>query len=471
MRRSKLFHTWIFFLFSILEICFENNAISEAFLLSTKTTIPNSIRHAQLLIVPVPQRRTRTSRRTRRIIVRSASKPTTNHIFLHFAHSDNDIFPSENQLHPSNTTSTSKDRPGASSSTNNTNNNNNKRLDYQHGFHAGNYADIFKHVILTTVLQKMKQSKKKKPIHYVETHAGSGLYTLSNGDHIYEAEFQRGIGRLIQNVNTTSNNETRQIQVPKQVESFLHLVDSFQSAEDSDVIVYPGSPMIAAYLLQQQQEEGKANTNNSLLLFEKSPSECDRLQHNLQQYLYTIATTTATTLSYECQCDNGYSQLAKYAKKTPKLPPRTLILIDPPYQYGSDTEQIVRLCQTLRVHWNTARIAIWHPVREDPDHADKLQRLYQQLRQTVTDCDMLAIEVYAAKSSTGTYDDHDDDDVGTGMILLQPPYGIQQELEEEVMPQLQSLLLLQAPEDGADGNSSTRSKRMRSVPKIRFQWL
>ena len=298
---------------------------------------------------------------------------------------------------------------GAASSSND-NGEAKKRLEYQHGFHAGNFADVFKHVILVMLLQHMQQ--KAKPIGYIETHAGAGLYNLpdasSSSGVEYEQEHQRGVWRfldLIQKGETSAEDTT-----PVPVASFLDIVRSFQKPNSN--LIYPGSPLFAASLLVSNQQ----TQDHTMILYEKAPSQYELLQNHLNGFLSSEGNDIPIQL--KINLDNGYAGLSKYAASTPSLPPRTLILIDPPYQYGSDTDQIVTLCQTLHRHWRSARIAIWHPVRKD--HAEKLERLYSMLRANY-DGDMLAIEVYAPSHC----DDEDrKPDVGTGMILLQPPYGL-----------------------------------------------
>lgn len=409
-----------------------------------------------------------------------------------------------------------------------------KRLDYQHGFHAGNFADVFKHVILIMLLQHMQQAKKGKPMGYVESHAGAGLYQLplpGDDDPDYcEPEFQRGIGKLMsllynQNKKSDSNvghdNESEQISLllkDPAVQRYLEIVQSFQpngeqptSSSSSEILVYPGSPLFAASMLLQNHPA------NEMLLYEKAPSQFELLQGHLQAFVDGIisndnsnndtvgknqqeensdqtekednsAASTASS-SYQVYCDNGYTQLAYHAASTTKLPPRTLILVDPPYQLGSDTEQTVALCQKLQRHWRTARIAIWHPVRHGCEATAQRQRLYQQLLQQLKQqqqpskskanskpaaaVEMLSIEIFPPRlpNDNGSKVDDDTgdatsstssttrkDDVGTGMILIQPPFGME-EACKEVLPCLYRCL---SPND--DGEPSLEDA-------IRFEWL
>ena len=152
-------------------------------------------------------------------------------------------------------------------------------------------------------------------------------------------------------------------------------------------------------------------------------------------------------LSVSINCDNGYHALTQYIQTTRNPSGRALIMIDPPYQYGSDTDQIVALCRQVQQHWRVARILIWHPVRRDDDSQERMNRLYRGVRDVIPqNVDILAVEVY---SPTPTDDaDFQKEDVGTGMILIQPPYGIQDDCEDNLSHLYHEILR------GRDANSS-----------------
>ncbi|CAB9513607.1 protein involved in catabolism of external DNA [Seminavis robusta] len=313
-----------------------------------------------------------------------------------------------------------------SSSTSNSSGN--KRLEYQHAFHAGNFADVFKHVMLVMLLQRMILPKNKS-MSYVETHAGAGLYELADTSSTdYEKEHQRGVWQLLDLIHQKDPGD-----LPESVVTYLDIVRSFQVPQKEDAptrLIYPGSPLFAASLLAKQQSPQTSTIQHSMHLYEKFPAPLDLLRHHLDEYL--AATSNSNSIDTFLHCDDGYKGLTKYAQSTSSLPPRALILLDPPYQYGSDTDQIVATCRALRQHWRSARIVIWHPVR--PDHADKLERLYRMLG-AENDDEILAVEVYAPSSS----DDDRKPDVGTGMIMIQPPYGMDTECQQ-VLPTLWKML-------------------------------
>ena len=384
----------------------------------------------------------------------------------------------------------------------NTGSNNQKRLEYEHGFHAGNFADVFKHTILIMMVQHMLQ--KTKPMAYVETHAGAGLYSLtpnnpnpsSNDKHRSEwtPEYQRGIGALWGNPQTANNNNNNNNNkgskvLPKAVAAYLAIVQSFQeetvdedgSSNPPRRLIYPGSPLFAASLLQNHQPNNNKQSHHSLLLYEKAASQFQPLQTQMRPF------HTADKLSVHVQCDNGYTGLAHYARSSrTSSPPRALVVIDPPYQYGSDTDQIVALVQDLQVHWRSARIAIWHPVRRDGDNhpaaATQCQRLYQMVRAVVpSSVDILILEVYpppttTTTTTTTTATTDRNDDVGTGMILIQPPFGMKDECDD-VLPRLYELLCpdtataTSTPRNIDDDNDQPGSHGAGDHSSIHIQWL
>ena len=273
------------------------------------------------------------------------------------------------------------------------------RLDYVHGYHAGNYADVVKHSILILLLESMK--RKDSPFVYVDTHAGAGSYPLDSSEALQMKEFQGGIGRVL----------AAETPLP---DPLSKLVDMTMKEGDNKSLIYPGSPWVARELSRSQ---------DTMLLFERAPDQfdrlCDVLEHNNDNDENDDAAIHQTTL----RMADGYEGLADYARNTRHLP-RALVFIDPPYQFGSDTNQIARLVKHLQHHWKSARVAIWYPASDALQ--PKTERLLSALKKAVSG-DVLGVELYPS------------DAVGTGMILVNPPYGIEDDLQS-CMSQLGNIL-------------------------------
>lgn len=183
---------------------------------------------------------------------------------------------------------------------------------------------------------------------------------------------------------------------PKPLETLKGLVEG-----DS----YPGSPAVASSLLRQQ---------DSMVLIDKDPSACEAL----------AAISGATVL-----CEDGYKALRSLQRDN-----RALVFCDPPYQLGGDTERAASLARELHKHWKSARFALWYPVRPDREKTDRLHAAFRDL--DLGDC--LAAEIGS------------DDVVGTGLLMLHPPFGIDGDLET-LLPALAGAL-----DDGSSSPSTTR---------------
>ena len=167
-------------------------------------------------------------------------------------------------------------------------------LSYRHSFHAGNHADVLKHIVLMLILENL--SLKEKGFYYLDTHSGVGRYRLSSNESEKTGEYKEGIGRLWDKTD-----------LPAEVARYVDLIKKLNYG-GKELRYYAGSPMIAAQLLRPQDRA---------LLTELHPSDFPLLRNNFKEF------KNITTKS-----ENGFQQL----KAT--LPPkerRGLVLIDPPY--------------------------------------------------------------------------------------------------------------------------------------------
>ena len=145
---------------------------------------------------------------------------------------------------------------------------------------------------------------------------------------------------------TTSSRSRRLTTITEEVLStflgLIHTVSSSSSLTTTDPtktrILYPGSAMIARLL-------GRAQ--DSMLLYEKSSEQCELLTHTIRNNIPNITNTTTQESRIAIRNADGYTGLLEYSQYTSALP-RGLIFIDPPYQYGSDTERIVHVIQRLK---------------------------------------------------------------------------------------------------------------------------
>ena len=193
-------------------------------------------------------------------------------------------------------------------------------LSYRHAFHAGNFADLLKHLTLVDVLNYF--AGKDKPFDYIDTHAGAGLYTLDSRDALQTGEFREGIGQWL-----TAGD------APAQMADYLALVRTFGRNH------YPGSPALAAALLRPQDRGW---------LFELHPQDFRQLEKQF-----------AGQRRWKVQQSDGFAGLQALL---PTHSRRAVVLIDPPYEIKSDYRQVVESAQKALTRMANTCLLIWYPV-------------------------------------------------------------------------------------------------------------
>lgn len=250
-------------------------------------------------------------------------------------------------------------------------------LSYRHAFHAGNHADMLKHLTLALCAEYL--TRKDKPLVYVDTHAGAGAYQLTAAHAQKKREYETGIGAL----QTASNP-------PEEVQFFLKAL----TKTGLDLRVhYPGSPLLAASLL---------NADHRLQLFELHPSDFPILQQQFRG--------DRRVRSY---LRDGFEGLLS------AMPPkerRALVLIDPPYEIKSDYEKVADTLATVSRKFPQICALVWYPIAQR-DRSETLVRKLKKLS-----ADWLLVELNVAPDS----DDYGM--TGSGMFVINPPYLLVQQL-------------------------------------------
>ncbi|MDH5424589.1 MAG: 23S rRNA (adenine(2030)-N(6))-methyltransferase RlmJ [Gammaproteobacteria bacterium] len=265
-------------------------------------------------------------------------------------------------------------------------------LSYRHAFHAGNHADVLKHVVLMQILAYMQQ--KEKPFLYVDTHAGAGLYDLRGDWACKTHEYESGIARLWCNT-----------ELPEILQNYLQAVQNLNAPGSLDI--YPGSPWLAHEMLRPQD---KAR------LFELHSNEFNILSDNF-----------SSTKNIKCEQGDGFKAL------TAILPPesrRAVVLIDPPYEIKTDYQTVVQAVKAAYKRFATGIYMIWYPVIN--------RRVIDQLEQELADSGMrnivqFELSVTADATASGM--------TGSGMIVLNPPWQLEQSMKA-CLPWLQKQLAL-----------------------------
>jgi 23S rRNA (adenine2030-N6)-methyltransferase len=275
-------------------------------------------------------------------------------------------------------------------------------MNYQHEFHAGNFADVFKHAVFCRILHYLRG--KPAAFRVIETHAGAGLYDLANAKAMRGGEWQGGIGKLMD------------AQIPPNVAGLLSpYLDVVRAVnERGELRTYPGSPALARAWLRPQDR---------LLACELVPAVAAALSRNLR------GDTRIKTLPID-----GWVALNAYV---PPKERRGVVLVDPPYEAEDDFHRMTNSLEAAHRKWATGIYALWYPIkgrREVDTLAKRLRRLALPK--------VLRAEVLVSPLSDPTRLN------GAGMIVVNPPWALESELSM-LLPTLAGIL-------GRDGKGSFR---------------
>jgi len=223
-------------------------------------------------------------------------------------------------------------------------------LNYAHDFHAGNFADVFKHIILTRILLYLRQ--KPAPLRFIETHAGSGLYDLSGEAASRGGEWRGGVQRLLDGPLEPAAQAL--IQPYADIVAPLVQPKSFERdaggkvgstfphpAPSADPPRYPGSPLIASALLRPQDR---------LIACELHPAAFERLKANLHK------DRRAKAIGID-----GYNGLKAFI---PPVERRGLVLIDPPFEAPDEFARLALALPAAARKWPGGVFMLWHPVKD-----------------------------------------------------------------------------------------------------------
>lgn len=253
-------------------------------------------------------------------------------------------------------------------------------LSYRHGFHAGNFADVLKHSLLTLAINALKQ--KDKPFVYIDTHAGAGKYSFKSEFAQKTGEYQHGIGRI-----------WSAAQPPEEIKDYLAAVRAENTGKQ--LVRYPGSPQLVRRLVRPQDR---------LQLSELHGSDYESLQQ-------LFAGDKQVSVAKE-------DGLERLSKKLPPIQKRGLILIDPSYEVKSDYNTVVDALQSAHRHFATGVYALWYPIIDRAVTDRMLQRLQatgipKQLR-----LEHCVNQDGALRGMTGS-----------GMLFINPPWQLQVQAE------------------------------------------
>lgn len=256
-------------------------------------------------------------------------------------------------------------------------------MNYRHAFHAGGFADVFKHVVLCRVLAYLRE--KPAAFRVIDTHAGAGLYDLTGLDAARGGEWRDGIEKLM--------SASLPPPVAALLAPYLDVIGSCNEREK--LTVYPGSPAFARAWLRPQDR---------LLVCEREPQAAAVLRRNLR------ADSRITILPPS----DGWDVLTAHV---PPKERRGLVLVDPPFEEEGDFRRLSESLAAAHRKWPTGIYMLWYPIK-DRGGPDALAKRLRRLGLPKT----LRAELVVAPLSDPRRLN------GCGLILINPPWTLPGEL-------------------------------------------
>ena len=279
-------------------------------------------------------------------------------------------------------------------------------MNYRHAFHAGSFADVFKHAVLCRLLAYLRQ--KPAAFRVIDTHAGAGLYDLAGDEASRGGEWRDGIGRLM----TSRLPE----QAAKLLEPYLEVIGAFNAP--GSLKLYPGSPAFARAWLRPQDK---------LIACELEPQAAAALSRNMR------GDARIKTLPVD-----GWTALAAYV---PPPERRGVVLVDPPFEEDSDFVQLARGLAAAHRKWATGIYCLWYPIKGRPE-PDALTKRLRRLAIPK----MLRAELTVRPLTDPARLN------GCGIVVVNPPWTLENELSV-LLPAFATLL-------GREGKGGFRLDRL-----------
>ncbi len=276
-------------------------------------------------------------------------------------------------------------------------------LSYQHEYHAGNHADVFKHACLLSILRSL--CKKDKPFTVIDSHSGAGRFRLNDERLQKTGEAKEGIIALLAQAEE---------EMPPVLQDYVHLEKAYYAKG-----LYAGSPEIERICLRE---------GDSLHLVEKHPMALQGLQETVRQPLITKEGERRCPVRADIRNEDSYVALKALCPPPVK---RGLVLIDPSYEDAEDYQRVQDVAQGIISKWNTAIIAVWFPLllRRKNETAQLLSSLedFAKLQAQPKETLRCQVTVREAEEMTEEAGSHL---YGSGMFIVNPPWKLKEEMEK-----------------------------------------
>lgn len=269
-------------------------------------------------------------------------------------------------------------------------------LSYRHAFHAGNYADVAKHLIVNLIMESL--CRKESPFCYLDSHAGTAFYDLTGEFAQKTGEFKEGIQLLWQLPET---------EIHPLAASYMRTLHAFNPGQNLNT--YLGSPAFARHFLRPQDSMNLIDLHPQDVALLRKGFKGDKQVHIHQR--------------------DGFEGLIALVPQKQK---RGLVLIDPSYELKQDYTAVVETLKAVYKRWQQGIYALWYPMLNEQPQEKMLKKLAGSGIKKI-----LVVELSREASHTprAMY--------GTGMVIVNPPYQLEQSLQE-LLPWLWKILSPQA---------------------------
>lgn len=260
-------------------------------------------------------------------------------------------------------------------------------MNYEHRYHAGNFADVIKHSVLSLILESLCQ--KESSFCFIDTHAGAGCYDLNSEEAEKTQEAQEGILKLWADPNP-----------PDVLKSYLNILQSVPLNSTEKLSQYPGSPWIADQFCRR---------DDLMILNELHPEACRLLkrQFNARDKVYMHQR-------------NAYEFLPAVLPPAQK---RGLILIDPPFEEKDEELQMAKALELALKKFSNGVYLLWFPITG----RDPVWRLSSKLESVMKNFKYL--NAYLRLARADSLSSEKLGLMGTGLVIINPPYLLQEKLE------------------------------------------
>ena len=294
-------------------------------------------------------------------------------------------------------------------------------LSYIHAYHAGNHADILKHLTISLILEHLCQ--KEKPFCVIDTHAGSGIYHLDDERAKKTGEASSGIKKIFNIKKDKDKIECEDFSATflKTIENlkFFNIIQNFYSHDE-----YPGSPLIENFFLRKGDEQ---------ILSELHPQAFSELQNCFFKQKKFCNENGKIFIEPSLHKRDGYELLNAI---TPPKIKRGLCVIDPSFEDTSDFEKCGRIISKVHKKWSTGIIALWYPLVAH--RFTEISMMKEQISASVeaTEPKILNIQMEIKhkedmKGLASLY--------GSGMFIVNFPYQLDEQIRR-ILPKLTNVL-------------------------------